>query len=66
MLERTFDRTAAATVALAEAGARGSGEYRCAGCGYGIAIHDELPACPMCAGTAWEPLPPAPAAREAE
>ena len=36
------------------AGTRAKGQYRCAGCGYGVTVHDELPTCPMCAGTAWE------------
>jgi rubrerythrin len=30
------------------------GEYRCSGCGYGVAVVRDLPACPMCGGTAWE------------
>ena len=36
------------------AGAPAKGQYRCASCGYGVTVHDELPTCPMCAGTAWE------------
>jgi len=45
------------------AGEPGEGQYRCADCGYGITIHDELPSCPMCAGTAWERPPLAPLGR---
>ena len=36
------------------AGARAKGQYRCTSCGYGVTVHDELPTCPMCAGTDWE------------
>ena len=36
------------------AGENAKGEFRCAGCGYGIAIHRALPVCPMCGGEAWE------------
>jgi rubrerythrin len=38
------------------AGVRAKGEYRCAGCGYGVTIYTELPRCPMCATDAWEQL----------
>ena len=37
------------------AGAGARGEFRCAGCGYGIVVHRELPACPMCQGGDWHP-----------
>lgn len=30
------------------------GEFRCSGCGYGVAVVQSLPVCPMCGGTAWE------------
>jgi hypothetical protein len=36
------------------AGQAAKGEFRCSGCGYGIAVVRELPACPMCGGTDWE------------
>lgn len=36
------------------AGTSVKGEYHCADCSYGVTVHDELPVCPMCAGTAWE------------
>jgi hypothetical protein len=36
---------------------RGLGEYRCAGCGYGIVTMSGLPACPMCHGSSWEAVP---------
>jgi len=44
-------------VELHAAGTHAKGQYRCAGCGYGITIHDELPDCPMCAGAVWELTP---------
>jgi rubrerythrin len=31
------------------------GAFRCAECGYGVVVTSALPACPMCAGRAWEP-----------
>jgi hypothetical protein len=36
------------------AGTQAAGAYHCSECGYGITVHDELPKCPMCAGTMWE------------
>jgi rubrerythrin len=36
------------------AGSHAKGQYRCAECGYGVTVHDELPTCPMCGGTSWE------------
>jgi rubrerythrin len=30
------------------------GAFHCSGCGYGVTVHAELPACPMCGGTTWE------------
>jgi len=53
MLETRTDRTGDDYVQF-PAGAHAKGQYRCSDCGYGITIHDELPACPMCAGTSWE------------
>ena len=38
------------------AGVEVEGEFRCAGCGYGISIHSKLPRCPMCGTESWEPL----------
>jgi rubrerythrin len=38
------------------AGLKATGEFRCAGCGYGISISGELPRCPMCGTEAWEQL----------
>lgn len=37
------------------AGTAGAGEYVCSDCGYGIAVRAELPVCPMCRGSVWEP-----------
>jgi rubrerythrin len=31
------------------------GEFRCGECGYGVIVSRELPRCPMCSGTVWEP-----------
>ena len=39
------------------------GEFRCAECGYGVAICRELPRCPMCGGVSWEQAPWSPFAR---
>jgi rubrerythrin len=39
---------------LFTAGRRAAGEFRCADCGYGIAVRSVLPDCPMCRGRAWE------------
>lgn len=36
------------------AGEEASGEFRCAGCGYGVVVRRLLPACPMCRGHVWE------------
>ena len=37
------------------AGTHARGPFRCSECGYGVAVTGPLPACPMCAGTSWEP-----------
>ena len=42
--------------AALDAEARAKGEYRCAGCGYGVTIYRELPRCPMCGEESWEQL----------
>ena len=31
------------------------GEFHCSSCGYGVTVYRELPRCPMCAGSEWEP-----------
>jgi lipopolysaccharide biosynthesis regulator YciM len=41
-----------------EAGARGAGDYRCVGCGYGIVTFGLVPTCPMCHGSAWKTAAP--------
>ncbi len=41
-------------VAFRATGERAEGEFRCAECGYGVAVFTDLPPCPMCAGTVWE------------
>jgi hypothetical protein len=53
----TEQADAAGDVVLHEAGRPAKGEFRCVGCGYGVAVHDSLPSCPMCRGDLWEPSP---------
>jgi hypothetical protein len=48
-----------------KAGSTASGEFFCADCGYGVTVQSRLPACPMCAGRAWEQNPWSPAVRAA-
>jgi hypothetical protein len=43
------------------AGTRGSGEYRCWDCHYGIVTHGIVPVCPMCNGAEWQPVARRPA-----
>ena len=47
--------TAGDYVDFVRAGTQAAGAYHCSECGSGITVHDELPKCPMCAGTMWEP-----------
>jgi predicted RNA-binding Zn-ribbon protein involved in translation (DUF1610 family) len=47
-------------VEFERAGAEGSGEFKCAGCGYGISITHKLPQCPMCGEGIWERSPRSP------
>jgi hypothetical protein len=53
-------------VALFAAGTPATGEFHCSECGYGVAIHAELPRCPMCGGGSWEELVSSPSARPLE
>ncbi len=48
------DRVGEDYVAFRQAGEQAKGAYHCTDCGYGVTIYRELPACPMCSGTAWE------------
>ena len=41
-------------VEFLEMGDAAKGEFHCADCGYGVAVHRALPQCPMCGGSAWE------------
>ena len=34
-----------------------AGAFRCAECGYGVAVRSVLPICPMCGGRTWEESP---------
>jgi rubrerythrin len=36
------------------AGTSAAGEFRCADCGYGVAVRTVLPVCPMCRGHVWD------------
>jgi hypothetical protein len=45
------------------AGDRAKGEFHCSDCGYGVTVHTQLPACPMCASTSWEQTPWSPFTR---
>ena len=36
-------------------GEAAAGEFRCTGCGYGVAVSGVLPPCPMCRGESWIP-----------
>lgn len=45
------------------AGTTAAGAYHCSTCGYGVTVRGDLPACPMCAGTVWEPAPWSPLGR---
>ena len=48
------------------AGMRAFGQFHCAGCGYGITIHADLPKCPMCGGDDWEEAAWSPLSRALE
>jgi hypothetical protein len=39
---------------LSAAGDHAKGEFRCADCGYAIAVCRELPPCPMCGCESWQ------------
>lgn len=45
------------------AGDRAKGEFHCSDCGYGVTVHTQLPACPMCASNSWEQTPWSPFTR---
>ena len=38
-------------------GMSAKGEFRCAGCGYGVTVYRSLPECPMCRGSDWQRVP---------
>lgn len=42
-------------VAFFAAGAPAAGEFFCSECSYGVSVQQQLPLCPMCGGTSWEP-----------
>jgi hypothetical protein len=52
---RAAERDADGFVPFHAAGTRVRGAFRCAQCGYGVAVTGFLPLCPMCLGTSWEP-----------
>ena len=47
----------AETVADVRANGARRHEFRCAACGYGVALAGPPPPCPMCRATEWEPAP---------
>jgi hypothetical protein len=49
---------AAGYVAFFAAGAPAQGEFFCSECSYGVSVQQQLPLCPMCGGTSWEPRRP--------
>ena len=51
------------SVPLYASGTRVKGEFHCAECGYGVAIHDRLPSCPMCRCEQWKAATWSPFAR---
>ncbi|MFL5967385.1 MAG: hypothetical protein ACJ747_12620 [Gaiellaceae bacterium] len=51
-------------VEFVESGSSAKGEYHCAECRYGVTVHRDLPLCPMCGGTTWEPTAWSPFTRE--
>lgn len=57
------DGSADGYVEFYAAGDPAKGEFRCSGCGYGVAIASSLPQCPMCGGTSWERRPWSPFSR---
>jgi rubrerythrin len=52
-------------VEFLETGTCVRGEFQCSACGYGIAIREALPACPMCGAETWERVERVPASRTA-
>lgn len=62
MFQARSGREAAADefVEFRAAGDRVTGEHRCSDCGYGVAVYNALPRCPMCGGETWEPTDPRP------
>ena len=61
----TLVETREAAVPRLLAGTRVKGEYRCAGCGYGVTVFRALPACPMCGAAKWEQVDWAPFSKTA-
>ena len=53
-------------VEILSTGEQAKGEFHCSECGYGVAVVRELPRCPMCSGTSWEPAAWSPFARARE
>ena len=63
MLEVNATPDVSPALATVAAGEHATGEFHCAGCGYGVTVLRELPRCPMCSGEAWEQKPWSPFAR---
>jgi rubrerythrin len=47
---------AGSSLGAAGTGESAIGEFRCSGCGYGVMVQRQLPRCPMCSGTIWQPV----------
>jgi rubredoxin len=54
---RKLDSGGGDFVEFVTAGAPAAGAFHCSGCGYGVAVQETLPQCPMCGGTTWEAAP---------
>lgn len=52
--DRGMDALRDGFAAFRTAGDHVEGAFRCARCGYGVALASALPRCPMCGGEDWE------------
>ena len=54
MVARIQGTEVGSSVPVYASGTRVKGEFHCVECGYGVAIHDRLPSCPMCRCGRWK------------
>lgn len=54
---RKLDSGGGDFVEFVTAGAPATGAFHCSGCGYGVAVQETLPQCPMCGASTWEAAP---------